>query len=160
MKTFKHFSTLMLAVIMLICSVGTTAFAAENNAVPESATSLEFEITPEMMSMAKPVTPSEPVDDTFYMTGAHTGSTRQYIGNTLRYQITVTDANGNPAGNILSVQLYDSFNSLINEQQLWANGAELRYDIPISYGSNYHFKYALAYGDMRTLRIRMVITTY
>lgn len=160
MKNFKRFSSLMLVAIMMICSVSTTAFAAENNTLSESDTVMEFEITPEMVSRAAAVTPGNPVDNTFNVTGSHTGSRRTYYGNTLRYKITVTDTNGNPVGNILSVQLYNSSNGLINENQMWADGASYTYNISISYGSEYYFKYALAYGDMRTLRIRMVIIAY
>ena len=72
MKTFKHFSTLMLVVAMLICSVNTTAFAAENNAVPESATVMEFEITPEMMSRSGITL----ANDSWDMIGEYTGKIR------------------------------------------------------------------------------------
>lgn len=159
MKTFKRFSTLMLVAIMLICSVNTTAFAAENNTLPESGTVMEFEITPEMMSMAKPVTPSDPVNNEFYVTGEHTGSSRIYYGNILKYRIRITDTNGNPVDNMFSIKLYDSSNTLIREDQMWANnGAYHEYEFPISYGQIYYFKYALAYGNLRTVKIHMYIS--
>ncbi len=159
MKTFKHFSTLMLVVAMLICSVNTTAFAAENNAVPESATVMEFEITPEMMSMAKPVTPSDPVNEPFNVTGEHTGSSRIYYGNTVKYLIRITDTNGNPVDNMFAVKLYNSSNVLVHEGQMWADGLYHEFlNIPISYGQTYYFKYALAYGNLRTVRIHMQIS--
>lgn len=156
MKTFKCFSSLMLVAIMMICSVSTTAFAAENNTLSESNTVMEFEITPEMMSRSGTVV----ANNTWNVTGTHTGSTRAYYGNTLRYQITVTDVNGNPVGNMISLQLYTSSNAKIYEKPLWADGNEVRENIPISYGSSYYFKYALAYGDMRPLKVHMIITVF
>lgn len=162
MKTFKRFSTLMLAILMVICSVSTTAFAAEADVTTGSddagsATVVEFEITPEMVNADGTGIMPMSINQTFNVTGSHTGSTRTYYSSTLSYQITVTDVNGNPAGNILSVQLYDSSNSLINEYQLWANGQTSWNNIPISYGAAYYFKYVLAYGDMRTLKVHMII---
>ena len=156
MKTFKHFSTLMLVVAMLICSVNTSAFAAENNTIPDSATVMEFEITPEMMSRSGITL----ANDSWDMLWEYTGKIRSYPGNTVRYQITVTDTNGNSVTNMISLQLYNSSNAKIYEKPLWADGKEVREEIPISYGSSYYFKYALAYGDMRPLRIHMVITVF
>lgn len=160
MKTFKHFSSLMLVAIMMICSVNITAFAAENNTLPKSDTVIEFEITPEIASNSGEVAVATTVlaNDTFNVTGTHTGSTRTYYGNTFNYHITITDTNGNPVGNILSVQLYNSSNSQVDEKQFWADGKTYVCGYNIPYGSAYYFKYALAYGDMRTLKIHMVIT--
>ena len=160
MTTVQRVSTLMLVAIMLICSVNTTAFAAETNAISDSSTVMEFEITPEMMSKNGEVAVATNVlaDHIFNVTGIHTGGTRTYYGNAIQYHITITDTNGNPASNILSVQLYNSSHTQIREQQFWADGKTnvCRYDI--SYGSAYYFKYALAYGDMRTLMVHMIIT--
>jgi len=160
MKTFKRFSTLMLVAIMLICSVNTTAFAAENNTLPEYGTVMEFEITPEMMSKNGEVAVDTNVlaDHIFNVTGIYTGSTRPYYGNSFQYQITVTDVNGNTVNNMLSIQFYNSSNAKIDERFVWANGATNGYTLNVSYGSSYYFKYALAHGDMRTLRVHMVIT--
>lgn len=159
MKTFKCFSSLMLVAIMMICSVNTTAFAAENDTFPESNTVMEFEITPEMMSMAEPVTPSNPVNNTFNIFGEHTGSSRIYYGNNIKYLIRITDTAGNPVDNMFAVKLYNSSNVLVHEGQMWADGIYHQFsNIPISYGGTYYFKYALAYGNLRTVKIHMQIS--
>ncbi len=100
------------------------------------------------------------VDDTFWITNSYTGSTRTYYGNTLRYAITVTDANGNAVNSVLAVRLYNSKDSMIREYQFNADGGQYNREISISSGSSYYFKYLLAYGSVRTLKIRMQIISF
>lgn len=158
MKTFKHFFTLILAILMFVYSTNTTAFAKETDTDIGYPTIIEFEITPQIVDKNNSAIMPLNVDNTFHVTGSHTGSSRTYYGNTLRYQITVTDVNGNSANNILAIQLYDSTNYMMREYQVWADGSNYQYDIPISYGGKYYFKYLLAYGTTRTLKVHMVIT--
>ena len=102
------------------------------------------------------------VDDTFNVYLSHTGSSRTYSGRYIRYSIEITDTNGNAVDNILAVQFFDSAtNTLRRENQFWANGSiSAVQDIPVSSGQSYYFKYLLAYGTARTLRVRMTISSY
>lgn len=160
MKIFKRLQVMFLALVMCLGSVGgTTAFAAE---IPEETVeTIEFEITPNENTGEANLMATSNVDDTFNVYLDHTGSSRTYSGKYIRYSIEITDTNGNAVDNILAVRLYDSRDSLRSEGQFWANGAiNAVQDIPVSSGQSYYFRYLLAYGTARTLRVRMTITSY
>ena len=160
MKIFKRIQIMILALVMCIGTIGgTTAFAAE---IPEETVeTIEFEITPNENIGEANLMATSNVDDTFNVYLDHTGSSRTYSGRYIRYSIEITDTNGNPVDNILAVRLYDSRGSLRSEGQFWANGAiNAVQDIPVSSGQSYYFRYLLAYGTARTLRVRMTITSY
>lgn len=160
MKIFKRIQIMILALVMCLGTFGgTTVFAAE---IPEETVeTIEFEITPDENSGEISLMATSNVDDTFNVYLDHTGSSRTYSGNYIRYTIKVTDTNGNPVDNILAVRLYDSSGSLKCEGQFWADGSiSAVQDIPISSGTSYYFKYLLAYGTARTLRVHMTITSY
>lgn len=160
MKIFKRIQVMFLALVMCLGTVGgTTAFAAE---IPEETVeTVEFEITPNKNTGEVSLMATSNVDDTFNVYLEHTGSSRTYSGKYIRYTIKVTDANGNPVDNILAVRLYDSSNSIRRENQFRADGSiSAVQDIPVSSGSSYYFKYLLAYGTARTLRVHMTITSY
>lgn len=160
MKIFKRIQIMILALVMCLGTVGgTTAFAAE---IPEETVeTIEFETTLNESNGEISLMATSNVDDTFNVYLDHTGSSRTYSGNYIRYTIKVTDANGNPVNNILAVRLYDSRGSLKCEGQFWADGSiSAVQDIPISSGTSYYFKYLLAYGTARTLRVHMTITSY
>lgn len=160
MKIFKRIQVMFLALVMCLGTVGgTTAFAAE---IPEETVeTVEFEITPNENTGEVSLMATSNVDDTFNVYLEHTGSSRTYSGKYIRYTIKVTDANGNPVDNILAVRLYDSSNSIRRENQFRADGSiSAVQDIPVSSGSSYYFKYLLAYGTARTLRVHMTITSY
>lgn len=160
MKIFKRIQIMILALVMCIGTIGgTTAFAAE---IPEETVeTIEFEITPNENTGEANLMTTSNVDDTFNVYLDHTGSSRTYSGKYIRYSIEITDTNGNAVDNILAVRLYDSRGSLRSEGQFWANGAiNAVQDIPVSSGQSYYFRYLLAYGTARTLRVRMTITSY
>lgn len=160
MKIFKRIQIMILALVMCIGTIGgTTAFAAE---IPEETVeTIEFEITPIENTGEANLMATSNVDDTFNVYLDHTGSSRTYSGKYIRYSIEITDTNGNAVDNILAVRLYDSRGSLRSEGQFWANGAiNAVQDIPVSSGQSYYFRYLLAYGTARTLRVRMTITSY
>ena len=160
MKIFKRIQIMILALVMCIGTIGgTTAFAAE---IPEETVeTIEFEITPNENTGEANLMATSNVDDTFNVYLDHTGSSRTYSGKYIRYSIEITDTNGNAVDNILAVRLYDSRGSLRSEGQFWANGAiNAVQDIPVSSGQSYYFRYLLAYGTARTLRVRMTITSY
>lgn len=160
MKILKHFQLLMLSLIILLSGSNITAYAKE---IPQESDNIiatyEFDIN--SYNASNNVIPLANVNDTFYVyNGSHTGSTRSYYGSKLKYTVTITDINGNPVNNILSVQLY-SGNVKIHEGQFWANGSSNTiYDISISSGNSYYFKYIIAYGNTQTLKVRMSITAY
>lgn len=104
---------LFLATIMCICTLGTTVLAADEKV---STTEYDFEVTPDMVENGVVTLSTAAVDNTFNVTGSHTGSTRTYRGNTLRYQITITDTNGRAVDNIMAVRLYKSNGTQIH---LW-----------------------------------------
>ena len=160
MKIFKRIQIMFLALVMCFGTIGgTTAFAAE---IPEETVeTIEFEITPNENTGEANLMATSNVDDTFNVYLDHTGSSRTYSGKYIRYSIEITDTNGNAVDNILAVRLYDSRGSLRSEGQFWANGAiNAVQDIPVSSGQSYYFRYLLAYGTARTLRVRMTITSY
>lgn len=161
MKIFKRLQVMFLALVMCLVSVGgTTAFAAE---IPEETVeTIEFEITPNENNGEISLMSTSNVDDTFNVYLSHTGSSRTYSGRYIRYSIEITDTNGNAVDNILAVQFFDSAtNTLRRENQFWANGSiSAVQDIPVSSGQSYYFKYLLAYGTARTLRVRMTISSY
>lgn len=161
MKIFKRIQVLFLALVMCLGTVGgTTAFAAEVS--KETVETYEFEITPDENAGEIGLMATSNVDDTFNVYLSHTGSSRIYSGKYIRYTIKVTDANGHAVDNILAVQFLDSAtNTLRRENQFWADGSiSAVQDIPVSSGSSYYFKYLLAYGTARTLRVHMTITSY
>lgn len=167
MRNFRRLGALLLTALMIIGTTNTTAFAAdvsqnnESNVITKPETVYEFEITPEMVNAdGSGIMPMSTIDQSFNMTTSHTGSTRTYYGNTLRYGISVTDANGNAVDNIVAIRLYRSNGSLVSEDQVWCNGIRNVREAPISSGSAYYFKYLLAYGTTRTLKVHMYITSY
>lgn len=160
MKALKLIQSLVLGILMISCMTSETVYAAEMpNTAEETVAAYDFEITPdicegEIILLAN-------VDNTFNVYGSHTGSTRNYYGNKLRYSVTITDANGRSANNILAIQLFSSDGLPKHEGQFWADGGlHIVQEIPISYGGAYYFKYVQAYGDLRTLKVRMEITAY
>ena len=160
MKIFKRLQVMFLALVICLGTVGgTTAFAAEIS--EETVETIEFEITPNENSREISLMATSNVDDTFNVYLEHTGSSRTYSGNYIRYSIEITDTNGNAVDNILAVRLYDSSNTLKRENQFWADGSiSAVQNIPVSSSQSYYFKYILAYGTARTLRVRMTITSY
>lgn len=160
MKIFKRIQIMILALVMCIGTIGgTTAFAAE---IPEETIeTVEFEITPNKNSDEISLMATSNVDDTFNVYLDHTGSSRTYSGKYIRYSIEITDTNGNAVDNILAVRLYDSRGNLKSEGQFWADGSiSAVQNIPVTAGQSYYFKYLLAYGTARTLRVHMTITSY
>ena len=160
MKIFKRIQVMFLALVMCLGTVGgTTAFAAE---IPEETVeTIEFEITPNESNGEISLMATSNVNDTFNVYLEHTGSSRTYSGRYIRYSIEITDTNGNPVDNILAVRLYDSRGSLKSEGQFWADGSiSAVQNIPVTAGQSYYFKYLLAYGTARTLRVHMTITSY
>lgn len=160
MKIFKRIQIMILALVMCIGTIGgTTVFAAE---IPEETVeTIEFEITPNESKGEISLMATSNVNDTFNVYLEHTGSSRTYSGRYIRYSIEITDTNGNPVDNILAVRLYDSRGSLKSEGQFWADGSiSAVQNIPVTVGQSYYFKYLLAYGTARTLRVHMTITSY
>lgn len=160
MKALKQFQSLILSLVMLFCGSSITAYATETPQDFERVVSTyDFDIV--SYNGSDNVVPLADVSDTFYVyNGTHTGSTRSYYGSKLKYTVTITDSSGNPVDNILAVQIY-SGNLKIHEGQFWADGASNTiYDISISSGGSYYFKYIIAYGNTRTLKVRMSITAY
>lgn len=153
MKLFKRLQALSLAIVMAIMTMGTTtAFAAEpttENAAWVDAKDIEVTATYKTTIIA---------DDTFNISGSHTGSTRTYNYNNMGFNFYFYDQNGNPLPNgstILAVRRYDDTNGDVKEWQS-SNGSIICGLSPISYGHRYHFQYLVAYGTPN-VRIRMQI---
>lgn len=164
MKKFKRFTVLMLSILMLIsCMMSITAFAAETEiSQNEETTVYEWEITPDMVSKDGNIAIPLAIDQSFTMTTSHRGGDRTYSGNYLRYAVTITDANGNPVDNKVSVQLHDYNHSYaLIDHIVPADGATyVKSNISIVSGRMYYFYYSLSTGTTRTLKIRMQITSY
>lgn len=162
MTKLKKVMAFVLAMVMMTCTFSATVFAAESENQLQENMMYEcyFEITPNMEGKEVLLSTSE-VDNTFTVTGEHTGKLRTYSGSRMRYVITITDSNGNRADNILAVRLYDSNDTLKSEDQFWADGSvNVIQDIPLTGNKTYYFKYLLAYGTVRPLKVHMVISTY
>ena len=153
--------TIILAIVVCIAMLSTTAFAEEQpKATDEVIGTYDFEISPSENGGTVSLMSTSNVNDTFNVTGQHTGSSRIYSGNHIRYIITITDSNGNPADNILAVRLCRN-GSIKRENQFWANGStSIIQDIPVESGVPYYFEYLLAYGTVRTLKVHMIIESY
>ncbi len=139
MKLFRRINSLVLAVVMAVMLFGaTTAFAAENSAVPYS---------------------TQILNQTFNMTGTHVGSSRTYNYNSITFNCYFCNQNGSVLptnGAVLAVRLYDdTTNSFVNEWQ--GNNGVVRGTQSITYGHKYHFEYLVAYGT-QSLKINMVIS--
>lgn len=169
MKNFKHLLAFTLTAIMGLSSFGTTASAAGNpDEIPSSNIEenvYEFEVTPNMVTSDGIIalsTFSLDVDQTFTFSGSHRGGDRTYSGNKLRYAITITDANGNAVDNTVSISLYDYNHSYaLKYHNLKADGSTtVIYDVPITSGRTYYFKYARTSGTSRTLKVHMQIWSY
>lgn len=163
MKVLKRIYTLLFIAIITISSVGTTVFAAETKSNEKTVVeTFDFEITPQTSNSGiVPINSINSIDNTFNVYLEHRGSNRTYSGNYIRYTIRITDVNGNPVNNIMAVRLYDANNNLKCEDQFWADGnAHAVQDIPVSSSTSYYFKYLLAYGTARTLKVHMIITSY
>ncbi len=155
MKFFKHTQAVVLAIAIAIMTINpTTAFAAEKSIESDviSATSNSYGIEPAFISII--------LDQTFNMSGTHTGSTRTYNYNSIGIACSFTDQNGNAItdGTILAIQMYDaSTNQKIHEWQ-GSNGTVTAPSFRITYGGRYYFKYLVAYGS-QNLRVHMMLVT-
>ena len=162
MNIFKRLTALLLVAIILVLSMNVFALAEERISETEVIGTYDFEIiadTDVNNSTVRASTSS--IDDTFNVYLEHQGSTRSYSTSNLKYTITITDVNGNAANNILAVQLFNSNGTKILESQYWADGISYSLqNISISTSQSYYFKYVLAYGTARTLKVHMVITNY
>ena len=161
MNFLKRINIMLLVVIIITFNIGTTAFASQTSEQTKTSTkTYDFEISSngEVTEIYKISRTN--VDDIFSVYLEHTGSSRYYTGNYLRYTITVTDANGNAVDNILAVRLCRG-SRIEREDQFRADGtSHAVQNIPISSSSSYYFKYLLAYGTARTLRVHMTISSY
>lgn len=163
MKNFKRIQAMFLAVIMAVMTIGsTTAFAAESASNGSTwVTTDEFEIVGNTVSnVSENSNMITLVNQSFPMSGVHTGSTRTYNYYTLGFICNFTDQNGNiPSdGTILAVRLYNaSTNTFVKEWQ-GSNGCVLGRTIPITYGNRYYFQYLVAYGT-NNLKVDMLIFT-
>ena len=160
MKAFVKIQAMIMSIAMFLCATSVTTYASEKSAFDETTVgTYDFEITPDMLE--DEIVLMANVDNTFNVYGSHTGSTRNYYGNKLRYSVTITDVNGRSVNNILAIQLFSSNGLAKHEAQFWADaGLHIVQEIPISYGSAYYFKYVKVYGNLRTLRVHMEITAY
>ena len=170
-----RFCSFAMAIITLILSSSTVAFAAENetectmeeNIVSveqlengKTRTTYEFEVEPEEVDENGIATYA--VDSSFTMTGTYyRGADRKYNGNYLSYNITVTGANGNAVDKAVSAQLWDYNGNCLSVCTVTADGSTTTVpNISIVANRMYYFKYYLVSGSTSNLRIRMVIDTW
>ena len=151
MKKFKRILSLFFAVFMAVMTVGaTTAFAAETNVKADY-----------MDNSVSPAATTTIVNQTFNISGSHTGSVRTYNCNGIGFTCTFKDQNGNPLtdGSILAVRLYTRSGQLVKEWQ-GSNGMIVvaSPSINLTYGGRYYFQYIVAYGTPN-MRINMNIYT-
>lgn len=160
MKTLKKFQAILLTAVMTLCGFSTTAFADESTAIREdnsvdlTATEesevFEFELTSDDEDDDGTVT----IDQIFGMVSTHKGLDRIYDTNSLSFSIMITDPQGNPLDNQVSIQLKD-YNSNIQYFTAYADGGWYCYNVSITPGTYYFFYQNL--GVYRTLKVRMII---
>lgn len=153
----KKMFSLILAVIMAMSCMCMTSFAAEETT--DEPILYSYEVTSDMLEEGVAVPFA--IDQTFTMTTTHRGADRTYSGNTLRYAVTITDANGNAVDNQVRVDLHD-YNSSVALQScgIDADGYTHVFDVSITSGRVYYFKYTKIAGTTRTLRVNMYIYAY
>lgn len=175
-KINLRFASMALAIIMLVLSIPTFAFAEEENAeqqLPENVVSVEeldngkirttyeFEVTPESVDDNGIATYA--IDSSFTMTGTYyRGADRKYSGNYLDYTMIVTASDGSATDRQVSIQLWD-YNTAHSLQTNIVTGdgtAVTIYDVPIVANRTYYFKYYLASGSYSNFRIRMIIDSW
>lgn len=177
MKTSSkiRFMSLMLAMVMLMLSVPTFAYAAETNPeqeLPENVVSVEkldngkirtvyeFELTPESVDDDGVATYA--IDSSFTMTGTYyRGADRKYSGNYLDYTMIVTSPDGS-TDRQLSIQLWDYNHTMALQTDLvTVNGENVsEYNVPIVANRTYYFKYYLVNGSTTSINVRMIIDTW
>lgn len=178
MKTLAHINALIMAMVLVLFSTGTVAFASEPQdqaTIIESnithvtynndgsvETTYEFEITPDEVNENGIALLSANVDQTFTMTTSHRGSSRSYEGCKLNITMSATDTNGNAVNTILAARLCDhATESNLVEIQCSANGQPVHlYDFNITPGKLYYVQYLVAYGTQQTLRVHMKIISH
>lgn len=178
MKTLTRIYAMIMAMVLALFSTGTVAFAAEpqneTNIIESEVvditynndgsveTTYEFEITPDKVNENGIALLSADVDQIFTITAPYRGSSRSYSGNKLNISVSATDANGNAVNTILATQLCDhNSGEVLREIQCSANGQPVHlYNFNITSGKLYYFKYLVAYGSQKTLKIHMVVTSH
>lgn len=175
MKTSRkiRFTSFAMAILMLLLSIPTVAFAIENDPEQEitekvvsvekldngkTQTMYEFEVTPEEVDENGVATYA--VDSSFTMTGTYyRGADRKYDGNYLDYTMIVTSSDGSSVNKQVSIQLWDyNHNYSLQTDIVTANGAAVtEFGVPIVANRTYYFKYYLASGSTSNLKIRMII---
>lgn len=150
MKTFKRITSTFLAIIMSFMLLGTnTVFAAEIN----TADNVNYNNSSNTTILPKS-TSTLIANDTFYMSGSHTGATRTYNYTSMRFSCYVFDQNGKFTNTVLAVRLYDD---TTGEMLEWQTDSTLGQTIPITYGHRYHFQYVVAYG---TSDLKIIMSIY
>lgn len=176
MKLFKRINALTLTVIMVVMLLGTsTAFAAEPVAEgtvfaepqvidvvenEDGSREITLEFTPSAEQTDIGISPYSSVflDQTFSMTGSHTGSTRTYNANSVQLSVYMTKTNGERLtdGTVLEVRFKEaSTNTPIHAFQTSSYNTTTGF-FPITYGGRYYMQYVIAYGT-QSVRIRMVV---
>lgn len=146
MKKGKRFYSLLLAVVMAIMCFGTTtAFAA----TPQEETTVEPRAALTTL-----------VDQTFNMSGSHTGSTRMYNVSNMSFVCSFTDQNGNllDSNTILAIRLYDATTGQLVREWQGSRSTVLSQTFYPNPNHSYYFQYIVAHG-VTNLRVHMVIQT-
>ncbi len=171
-----RFTSFAMAIMMLVLSIPTVAFAAENDPEQEMAekvvsveqldngktrTTYEFEVTPDDVDENGVATYA--IDSSFTMTGTYyRGADRKYNGNYLDYTMIVTASDGSAVDKQVSIQLWDyNHNYSLHTDIVTANGtAVTEFSVPIVANRTYYFKYYLVSGSTSNLKIRMIIDSW
>ena len=178
MKTSRkiRFTSFAMAIMMLVLSIPTIAFAAENDPEQEmtekvvsveqldngkTRTTYEFEVTPD--DVDENGVAAYAIDSSFTMTGTYyRGADRKYNGNYLDYTMIVTASDGSAVDKQVSIQLWDYNHSYsLHTDIVNADGtAVTEYGVSIVANRTYYFKYYLVSGSTSNLRIRMIIDSW
>lgn len=174
-KINLRFASMALAIMMLVLSIPTFAFAAEENTAQQLhenvvsveeldngkvRTTYEFEVTPESVDDNGIATCA--IDSSFTMTGTYyRGADRKYDGDYLDYTMIVTSADTSETRKV-SIELWDYNHSrALQTDIVTVNGENIStYDVPIVANRTYFFKYYLVGGSTTSIRIRMIIDSW
>lgn len=160
----KKIIALILSTILLITAVSATAFAAEVPATEELSAGnyYEFVVEPDengMIAIPSSLTSTLVADNTWEFRNHYTGADRIYNCDYIMFSARITDFNGSPVGDTISIDLKDYYsnvqNFIVYADDYWYSFN----NVQVNYGDTYYFYYENLTSSIRKIRITMRIYT-
>ena len=164
MKTTKGIISILVAIIMVLTAVSSTAFAAE---VPAEETSdgNYYEFTFEADGSGVIAIPTEPTratliyDNTWDFRNHYTGPDMVLNCDYIRFSAYASDYNGNASGDEIAIDL-KNYSYDVQSFTAYADNSWYNYNnIEVDYGDTYYFYYENLPSSTRKLHITMRVYT-